>query len=157
MLGQCSVMLTGTAAELLTRAATAGGSSRIIGWVVRRRTRRVRHSGGRGAGPCRGRHAGWLAQHRRDRCGHDGVGGCVGINGIYRRGQMALRHDADAYRQVKDAWKDATEARQIVMLDDLRDLLDGIGFADDEYELREKVERLITDIEDDLGIDDSRL
>ena len=45
---------------------------------------------------------------------------------------MALHHDADAYRQVKDAWKDATEARQIIMLDDLRDLLDGIGFADDD-------------------------
>jgi len=71
---------------------------------------------------------------------------------------MALHDDADAYRQVKDAWRDATEARQIVMLDDLRDLLDGIGFADDdEYELREKVERLITDIEDDLGIDESGL
>ena len=69
---------------------------------------------------------------------------------------MALHDDADAYRQVKDAWRDATEARQIVMLDDLRDLLDGIGFADDdEYELREKIERLITDIEDDLGIDES--
>ena len=69
---------------------------------------------------------------------------------------MALHDDADAYRQVKDAWRDATEARQIVMLDDLRDLLDGIGFADDdEYELREKVERLITEIEDDLGIDES--
>ena len=71
---------------------------------------------------------------------------------------MALHDDADAYRQVKDAWRDATEARQIVMLDDLRDLLDGIGFADDdEYELREKVERLITEIEDDLGIDESGL
>ena len=70
---------------------------------------------------------------------------------------MALHDDADAYRQVKDAWRDATEARQIVMLDDLRDLLDGIGFADDdEYELREKVERLITEIEDDLSIDESR-
>ena len=69
---------------------------------------------------------------------------------------MALHHDADAYRQVKDAWRDATEARQIVMLDDLRDLLDGVGFADDdEYELREKVERLILEIEDDLGIDES--
>jgi len=69
---------------------------------------------------------------------------------------MALHDDADAYRQVKDAWRDATEARQIIMLDDLRDLLDGIGFADDdEYELREKIERLITDIEDDLGIDES--
>lgn len=44
------------------------------------------------------------------------------------------------------------------MLDDLRDLLDGIGFADDdEYELRENVEQLITDIEDDLGIDESGL
>ena len=71
---------------------------------------------------------------------------------------MALHDDADAYRQVKDAWRDATEARQIVMLDDLRDLLDGIGFADDdEYELREKIERLITEIEDDLGIDESGL
>ena len=71
---------------------------------------------------------------------------------------MALHDDADAYRQVKDAWRDATEARQIVMLDDLRDLLDGIGFADDdEYELRENVEQLITDIEDDLGIDESGL
>ena len=71
---------------------------------------------------------------------------------------MALHDDADAYRQVKDAWRDATEARQIIMLDDLRDLLDGIGFADDdEYELREKIERLITDIEDDLGIDESGL
>ena len=71
---------------------------------------------------------------------------------------MALHDDADAYRQVKDAWRDATEARQIIMLDDLRDLLDGIGFADDdEYELREKVERLILEIEDDLGIDESRL
>jgi|GEM_PF-1612164 len=71
---------------------------------------------------------------------------------------MALHDDADAYRQVKDAWRDATEARQIIMLDDLRDLLDGIGFADDdEYELREKVERLITEIEDDLGIDESGL
>ncbi len=71
---------------------------------------------------------------------------------------MALHDDADAYRQVKDAWRDATEARQIVMLDDLRDLLDGIGFADDdEYELREKVERLILEIEDDLGIDESGL
>ena len=71
---------------------------------------------------------------------------------------MALHDDADAYRQVKDAWKDATEARQIIMLDDLRDLLDGIGFADDdEYELREEVERLILEIEDDLGIDESRL
>ena len=70
---------------------------------------------------------------------------------------MALHDDADAYRQVKDAWRDATEARQIVMLADLRDLLDGIGFADDdEYELREKVERLILEIEDDLGIDESR-
>jgi len=69
---------------------------------------------------------------------------------------MALHDDADAYRQVKDAWRDATEARQIIMLDDLRDLLDGIGFADDdEYELREKVERLILEIEDDLGIDES--
>ena len=69
---------------------------------------------------------------------------------------MAPHDDADAYRQVKDAWRDATEARQIVMLDDLRDLLDGIGCADDdEYELREKVERLITEIEDDLGIDES--
>jgi len=71
---------------------------------------------------------------------------------------MALHDDADAYRQVKDAWRDATEARQIIMLDDLRDLLDGIGFADDdEYELREKVERLILEIEDDLGIDESGL
>jgi len=71
---------------------------------------------------------------------------------------MALHDDADAYRQVKDAWRDATEARQIVMLDDLRDLLDGIGFADDdEYELRGKVERLILEIEDDLGIDESGL
>ena len=71
---------------------------------------------------------------------------------------MALHDDADAYRQVKDAWRDATEARQIVMLDDLRDLLDGIGFADDdEYELREEVERLILEIEDDLGIDESGL
>ena len=69
---------------------------------------------------------------------------------------MALHDDADAYRQVKDAWRDATEARQMIMLDDLRDLLDGIGFADDdEYELREKVERLILEIEDDLGIDES--
>ena len=82
--------------------------------------------------------------------------GVNGINGIYRRDRMALHDDADAYRQVKDAWRDATEARQIIMLDDLRDLLDGIGFADDdEYELREKIERLITDIEDDLGIDES--
>ena len=80
------------------------------------------------------------------------------MNGINRRDQMALHHDADAYRQVKDAWTDATEARQIIMLDDLQDLLDGIGFADDdEYELREKVERLIAEIEDDLGIDESRL
>ena len=71
---------------------------------------------------------------------------------------MALHDDADAYRQVKDAWRDAAEARQIVMLDDLRHLLDGIGFADDdEYELREKVERLILEIEDDLGIDESGL
>jgi hypothetical protein len=84
--------------------------------------------------------------------------GVNGINGIYRRDRMALHDDADAYRQVKDAWRDATEARQIVMLDDLRDLLDGIGFADDdEYELREKVERLILEIEDDLGIDESGL
>jgi hypothetical protein len=42
------------------------------------------------------------------------------------------------------------------MLDDLQDLLDGIGFDDDEeYELRGRVERLITEIEDELGIDDS--
>ena len=52
--------------------------------------------------------------------------------------------------------QDATEARQIIMLDDLQDLLDGIGFDDDEeYELRGRVERLITEIEDELGIDDS--
>ena len=69
---------------------------------------------------------------------------------------MTLDDHADAYRQVKEAWKDATEARQITMLDDLQDLLDGIGVDDDEeYELRERVERLITDIEDELGIDDS--
>jgi hypothetical protein len=69
---------------------------------------------------------------------------------------MTLDEDTDAYRQIKEAWKDATEAQQITMLDDLRDLLDGIGCADDDgYELREKVERLIIDIEDDLGIDES--
>ena len=50
---------------------------------------------------------------------------------------MTLDDHADAYRQVKEAWKDATEARQITMLDDLQDLPDGIGFDDDEeYELR---------------------
>ena len=69
---------------------------------------------------------------------------------------MTLGDHADAYRRVKEAWKDATEARQITMLDDLDDLLDGIGFDDDaEDELRGRVERLITDIEDELGIDDS--
>ena len=69
---------------------------------------------------------------------------------------MTLGDHADAYRQVKEAWKDATEARQITMLDDLQDLLDGIGFdGDDEYELRGRVERLITKIEDELGIDES--
>ena len=69
---------------------------------------------------------------------------------------MTLGDHADAYRQVKEAWRDATEARQITMLDDLQDLLDGIGFDDDaEDELRERVERLITDIEYELGIDDS--
>jgi hypothetical protein len=69
---------------------------------------------------------------------------------------MTLGDHADAYRQVKEAWRDATEARQITMLDDLQDLLVGIGFDDDaEDELRERVERLITDIEDELGIDDS--
>ena len=42
------------------------------------------------------------------------------------------------------------------MLDDLQDLLDGIGFdGDEEYELRGRVERLITEIEDELGIDES--
>ena len=69
---------------------------------------------------------------------------------------MTLDDDADAYRRVKEAWKDATEARQIIMLDDLQDLLDGIGFSDDEeHELRGRVERLITDIEYELGIDES--
>lgn len=69
---------------------------------------------------------------------------------------MTLGDHADAYRQVKEAWKDATEARQITMLDDLQDLLDGIGFNDDEeHELRGRVERLITDIEYELGIDES--
>jgi hypothetical protein len=69
---------------------------------------------------------------------------------------MTLGEHADAYRRVKEAWKDATEARQITMLDDLQDLLDGIGFDDDEeYELRGRVERLITEIEDELGIDES--
>ena len=69
---------------------------------------------------------------------------------------MTLGDHADAYRQVKEAWKDATEARQITMLDDLQDLLDGIGVdGDEEYELRGRVERLITEIEDELGIDDS--
>ena len=69
---------------------------------------------------------------------------------------MTLGDHADAYRQVKEAWKDATEAPQITMLDDLQDLLDGIGFdGDEEYELRGRVERLITDIEDELGIDES--
>ena len=69
---------------------------------------------------------------------------------------MTLGDHADAYRQVKEAWKDATEARQITMLDDLQDLLDGIGVdGDEEYELRGRVERLITDIEDELGIDES--
>ena len=69
---------------------------------------------------------------------------------------MTLDDHAHAYRRVKEAWKDATEARQITMLDDLQDLLDGIGFDDDaEDELRGRVERLITDIEDELGIDDS--
>ena len=69
---------------------------------------------------------------------------------------MTLGDHADAYRQVKEAWRDATEAQQITMLDDLQDLLDGIGFDDDEeYELRGRVERLITEIEDELGIDDS--
>ena len=68
---------------------------------------------------------------------------------------MTLGDHADAYRQVKEAWKDATEARQITMLDDLQDLLDGIGFDDDgEYELRGRVERLISGIEDEMGIDD---
>ena len=32
---------------------------------------------------------------------------------------MTLDDHADAYRQVTEAWKDATEARQITMLDDL--------------------------------------
>ena len=69
---------------------------------------------------------------------------------------MTLGEHADAYRRVKEAWKDATEARQITMLDDLQDHLDGIGFdGDEEYELRGRVERLITEIEDELGIDDS--
>ena len=69
---------------------------------------------------------------------------------------MTLGDHADAYRQVKEAWRDATEARQITMLDDLQDLLDGIGFdGDEEYELRGRVERLITEIEDELGIDES--
>ena len=69
---------------------------------------------------------------------------------------MTLDDHAAAYRQVTEAWKDATEARQITMLDDLQDLPDGIGFDDDEeYELRGRVERLTTDIEDELGIDDS--
>jgi hypothetical protein len=69
---------------------------------------------------------------------------------------MTLGEHADAYRRVKEAWKDATEARQITMLDDLQDLLDGIGVDDDEeYELRGRVERLITEIEDELGIDES--
>ena len=68
---------------------------------------------------------------------------------------MTLGDHADAYRQVKEAWNDATEARQITMLDDLQDLLDGIGFDDEEYELRGRVERLITDIEYELGIDES--
>ena len=68
---------------------------------------------------------------------------------------MTLDDHADAYRQVKEVWKDATEARQITMLDDLQDLLDGIGFDDEEYELRGRVERLITDIEYELGIDES--
>ena len=69
---------------------------------------------------------------------------------------MTLGDHADAYRQVKESWRDATEARQITMLDDLLDLLDGIGFDDDEeYELRGRVERLITDIEYELGIDES--
>jgi hypothetical protein len=68
---------------------------------------------------------------------------------------MTLDDHADAYRQVKEVWKDATEARQITMLDDLQDLLDGIGFDDEEYELRGRVERLITEIEYELGIDES--
>ena len=69
---------------------------------------------------------------------------------------MTVDDHADAYRQVTEAWKDATEARQITMLDDLQDLLDGIEFDDDaEDELRERVERLITDIEYELGIDES--
>ena len=69
---------------------------------------------------------------------------------------MTLDDHADAYRQVKVAWKDATEARQITMLDDLQDLLVGIGFDDDEEdEFRGRVERLITDIEYELGIDES--
>ena len=69
---------------------------------------------------------------------------------------MTLGDHADAYRQVKEAGRDATEARQITMLDDLHNLLDGIGSDDDvEYELRGRVERLITDIEYDLGIDES--
>ena len=69
---------------------------------------------------------------------------------------MTLGEHADAYRRVKEAWKDATEARQITMLDDLQDLLDGIGFdGDEEYELRGRVERLITEIEDELGIDET--
>ena len=69
---------------------------------------------------------------------------------------MTLGDHADAYRRVKEAWKEATEARQFTMLDDLQDLLDGIGFdGDEEYELRGRVERLITEIEDELGIDES--
>ena len=69
---------------------------------------------------------------------------------------MTLGDHADAYRQVKEAWRDATEARQITMLDDLQDLLDSIGFNDDEeHELRGRVERLISDIEYELGIDES--
>jgi hypothetical protein len=69
---------------------------------------------------------------------------------------MTLGDHADAYRRVKEAWKEATEARQFTMLDDLQDLLDGIGIDDDEeYELRGRVERLITEIEDELGIDES--
>jgi hypothetical protein len=63
---------------------------------------------------------------------------------VRRRHAMTLDDHADAYRQVKEAWKDATEARQITMLDDLQDLLDGIGFDDDaEDELRGRVERLM--------------
>ncbi len=75
------------------------------------------------------------------------------IDSPMRRAPVTLDEQIDLYRQVAAAWTQATEAQQLGMLEDLRNLLDDLGFDDDEeYELREKTELLITELEDALGL-----